>query len=87
MDEGGCWCPWVTAEVTSVVADICWATNYGTMWVQLTMAGLMKGKIKLGYLLWAPSGFTRTLGWCIGVTRVANKSGICLDLNPGLSTH
>lgn len=60
--------------MTSVVADMCWVTSHGTMWVQLIIAGLMEGRIKLGYLLWAPSGFTRTLGWCIEVTRVANKS-------------
>lgn len=48
MDDGGCWSPWVTAEVTSVVADMCWATSHGTMWVQLTTAGLMGAESNWG---------------------------------------
>lgn len=73
--RGACRSPRVAAAVTSVVADTCWATRPVTVWIQFPRAGLPEGRIRLGDTFsGAPSGFTRTLGWCIGVTRIATNS-------------
>ena len=83
--RGGCRSSRVTAEVASVVADMCWGTSHVITWIN--QLGSWRAEWDWGYLLWAPFRLHQDSGLVHWSHQSSKQLWGQVNLNPVLFTH